>query len=183
MHTPEFIKTILKYDANSGALTWKKRLPAQFSPGKKTAAHQCSSWNSKYAGKPAFASIGNHGYHTSTICGKRYLAHRVIWAIHHGAWPSKEVDHINHVRTDNRISNLRQVSRSENSRNLSRATNNPSGATGVYWYSPTSRWVVKLHLNRKMMHVGYFKSKSAAISARKRAEILNGFHPNHGRAY
>lgn len=37
----------------------------------------------------------------------------LIWALHYGAFPRGEIDHINGVRDDNRLVNLREVSRSQ----------------------------------------------------------------------
>jgi hypothetical protein len=42
------------------------------------------------------------------------LGHKVAWAIYHGYWPYHELDHINGVRTDNRIENLRASTRRDN---------------------------------------------------------------------
>ena len=51
--------------------------------------------------------------------GKRYrfLMHRVIWAWHHGCFPTLQIDHINGNGFDNHIENLREVSGSENKMN------------------------------------------------------------------
>lgn len=46
-----------------------------------------------------------------------YGAHRVVWFLHHGAWPFPEIDHINRDPSDNRIENLRCATRSDNMRN------------------------------------------------------------------
>lgn len=59
-------------------------------------------------------SLDSHGYIRVSICGKRYLGHRVAWLIVNGEWPDCDVDHINGDRTDNRIENLRKLSRSDN---------------------------------------------------------------------
>lgn len=170
-------------EADSGLLFWKKREPSAFKAGKKTSEHSCNSWNAKYAGMPAFSNHHNDGYLCGSILGKKFLAHRIVWAMHNSAWPSGEIDHINHDRTDNRIENLRDVLRSENSKNLSRSTNNPSGITGVYWFKPTMKWVAKLQADGKIHHLGYFKDIRAAKAARISAQKKYGFHNNHGEKF
>lgn len=71
------------------------------------------------------------GYLKITIRGVHYLAHRLAWLYVHGVWPSKVIDHINGITSDNRIDNLRDVSHQQNSRNLAshreRAASNPIG--------------------------------------------------------
>lgn len=49
--------------------------------------------------------------------GRQYFAHRVAWALHYGKWPEHTIDHINRIKTDNRISNLRDVPQSVNNTN------------------------------------------------------------------
>lgn len=61
------------------------------------------------AGKVA---MHQHGY--SLVGGK--LAHRVVWFLCKGYWPDT-IDHINGVRTDNRIENLRDVTQEQNCTN------------------------------------------------------------------
>jgi len=58
------------------------------------------------------------------IDGKIYLAHRLAWLYVHGVMPKKNIDHINGVKTDNRIENLRDVAQSVNLQNLQRARKN-----------------------------------------------------------
>ena len=82
--------------------------------------------------------MNNWGYLQVCTKGKTYKAHRLVWLIEKGVWP-EELDHINGVRTDNRIENLREVSRKENLRNQKTRCTSSSGdyaynylrATGV----------------------------------------------------
>lgn len=49
---------------------------------------------------------------------KAVRAHRLAWYKVYGYFPEKEIDHINGIKTDNRIENLREVTRIENMHNL-----------------------------------------------------------------
>ena len=176
--SPEYLAETLNYDPLTGLLTWKERPASHFKSGKKSAEHQAAIWNAKFQGKTAFLQVGNHGYNTSTLSGKRLSAHRVSWAIYHGAWPDAEIDHINGIKTDNRIENLRSVTRSENMRNISVKS---GSMRGIIYYKPTKKWCARIHVNGKSVHLGYHSSLKCAIEARRAAEIKYGFHINHGR--
>ena len=51
---------------------------------------------------------------------KRYFHHQLVWIAHNGEYDKClfEIDHVNHIRDDNRIENLRIVSKSQNCRNI-----------------------------------------------------------------
>jgi hypothetical protein len=94
--------------------------------------------------------------------GRRNI-HRLI-AIHYIPNPEnkKEVDHINRIRTDNRIENLRWVSNLENHQNMSFYKSNKSGHKHVSSFSQDKRWRYQKTIN-KIKHQKYFKSKIDAI--------------------
>jgi len=74
----------------------------------------------------------NNGYLRVRLLGQELKAHRLAWLLHHGAWPTAEVDHINGQVSDNRIVNLRVVGVYENSQNRRAAQrNNKTGLLGV----------------------------------------------------
>lgn len=77
-------------------------------------------------------SKNNCGYLNININNKTYYAHRLAWLYVYGEFP-KHIDHINHIRTDNRIANLRNVEHKENRRNSSLISTNKSGVNGVFW--------------------------------------------------
>lgn len=127
-----------------------------------------------FAGSP-----NSDGYLRVKINSVAFRVHRIIWLITYGEWPEGQIDHINGVRDDNRIENLRAVSVVGNQQNQHMRVDNTSGTTGVRLES--GAWTAKIRVRGKRLHLGRFKSLEEAAAARKSAELLYGFHPNHGR--
>ena len=51
-----------------------------------------------------------NGYRQVSIKNEYYFAHRIAWLLTHGEIdPALQIDHMNHVRDDNRLVNLRLV--------------------------------------------------------------------------
>ena len=68
-----------------------------------------------------------------------------------------QIDHINRIKDDNRISNLREATNAENLQNQTKASaNNSSGLLGVSWCNLYNKWVSKIMLNGKSIFIGYF---------------------------
>lgn len=166
---------LLKCDPVAGKLFWKSRPRSSF-----PSEASWRTWNTRYAGKEALASQSPTGYCTGTLFGKTQKAHRVVWLLHYGSWPESELDHINGVRSDNRIENLRAVSHAENQRNMRRPSTNTSGVVGVCWAKREGKWKAQIKRAGKNIDVGYFASFDDAVAARKFAEAKLGFHLNHG---
>lgn len=77
------------------------------------------------------------------------------------------VDHKNRKKLDNRITNLRICTGSQNQ------INSRPGSKG--FYKEYGKWRVRVGLNNKRIHVGYFKFKKDAIAAyNKKAKELYG---------
>lgn len=121
------------------------------------------------------------GYLRVCLKGGYYKCHRLAWLYMYGEWPDGEVDHINGIRTDNRVSNLRVVSRKENMKNAACPKTNTSGFIGVTWDKSRSKWAAKIMVDQKCLNLGRFDSIDEAISARQEAELKYAFHQNHGR--
>lgn len=174
-HSLEFLRLLLEYDPATGLFTWKHRPTSMFSD----PAH-AKTWNARYAGKAA-GNIGTNGYveiqiRTGTDGRGRYYAHRLAWLFVHGVVPDGQIDHVNGLRSDNRIANLRDVSLQENRMNQRLRKTNTSGEVGVSWCAKNNKW----HVRVARKHIGYFSNFDRAVQARDRAYGSAGFHPNHG---
>jgi hypothetical protein len=153
------LRTLLRYEPETGKLFWLPRTEAICG-----SEHETSRWNTRYAGTPADRQI-HLGYARVKIARCRYLAHRVAWAIHTGAWPTKQIDHINGDRSDNRISNLREATHAENTRNKSSAAGSSSKYLGVHWSQNAQKWKSGIWHDGKQIHLGTFSSDVDAARA------------------
>ena len=64
------------------------------------------------------------------------------------------VDHINNVRTDNRVENLQLITPRENvSKDIRNGT---SKYIGVSWSKKSNKWLSRIKINYKIKHLGYF---------------------------
>jgi hypothetical protein len=89
----------------------------------------------------------------------------------YGDWPSSELDHINNIPTDNRISNLRLSNPSANNLNKHRPrSDNKSGYRGVIAYK--NKWRADIKLNGKPQYLGVFDTAEAAYAAYLSAKKL-----------
>ena len=117
-------------------------------------------------------SLGGRGYLLIQLQSRKYQAHRLAWLHTYGVWPKGQIDHINRIRADNRISNLRDVSHKQNGQNASKPSNNTSGHPGVSWHKQSSKWQAKITHNQKPIYLGLFESLEEAVAARKAAEKI-----------
>lgn len=168
------VRLVLDYDADTGVLRWRAREMTMFS-----STHRCKVWNSQHAGKEA-GSINSQGYLDVRLDGKLHRAHRLAWIHVNGALNGLQVDHINGVKTDNRLINLRAVSQLENGRNQRLGTNNTSGVNGVCWDKQHKKWRAQIGVKGRRVLIGVFADMQEAIVARLRVERQFGFHQNHG---
>ncbi len=122
----------------------------------------------------------HNGYVRICIDYKEYRAHRLAFLYMTGELPTGVVDHINHVKTDNRWENLRLVTHQENCKNMSLYKTNRSGSIGIYFHKRDKQWIASVYVNGKKKHLGCFSNKDAAIHAREQANNLYGYHSNHG---
>ena len=122
------------------------------------------------------------GYIVFYVNKKFILGHRIAWYAINGDIPSgMKIDHINGIKSDNRICNLRLVTDQGNARNMSISKNNKSGVTGVSWYKDRNKWRATIMNNNKQISLGYFNNIEDAIKIRKQKEIDFGYYKEHGK--
>jgi len=164
-----------EYDPQTGVLKWLRRPREHFA---NTQAWK--NFNTRFAGVEA-GSPNSEGYVQIKISGKLHKAHRLAWLITYREWPSGQIDHINHNRSDNRLDNLRVVTNQQNTYNQKRRKTNASGFTGVGWHKRICKWQSQIQTDGKKICLGYFEKIEDAVAARKAAEEKFGYHPNHGQ--
>lgn len=111
-HDLNFWKIVVSYDPKTGGFTWLDFGPkAHEYLGKKVPSGH-KGWSKKRAGLPA--GYGESGYTVIEIAGQKVRAHRLAWAFEYGEFPSGFLDHINGIKSDNRIQNLRNADAHQN---------------------------------------------------------------------
>jgi hypothetical protein len=161
--TQERLKELFHYDSDTGIFT------------------RIKSNNNKAKVGDIVSCRERYGYIVVRIDRVLYRAHRLAWLYMTGNFPEKHIDHINHVRDDNRWSNLREATYEINNKNVSMLKNNTSGICGVGWDSSRRKWKAQIGVNGGTVNLGHHADINAAILTRKAAEFAYGFHPNHGR--
>lgn len=130
----------LSYNPDTGAFTWIK-----------------SNSNAAPVGSVAGCLNKVTGYWQVRLNRETIRAHRLAWFYVHGEWPEKQMDHINRVKTDNRIKNLRLVTQSENNQNKK--------VKGYTYSKNDKKWKAYIGIDGKKNHLGYFDSPEEAEQA------------------
>lgn len=77
-----------------------------------------------------------------------------------------ELDHINLDTLDNRRCNVRFCTHQQNQMNQSLQRNNTSGVSGVRFYKPRNKYVARIKICQRDIHLGYYTSIKEATQAR-----------------
>jgi len=157
--TQEELKKAFFYDAETGVLFWK----------------ETSSFKTKH-GDVAGCINKRNGYSVVRLNNQLYRTHRVIYKLYHGDFEeSKQIDHIDRCKVNNRIQNLRAVSHRDNNLNKVLNKNNTSGTRGVCYCKQTNKWQAQIKVYGKNKDLGRFENILEAIKARGDAERRYGY--------
>jgi len=92
------------------------------------------------------------------------LLHRLLFYCKYGYLP-KLVDHKDTNPQNNKIENLRELNSSGNKRNSYKRENCTSIYKGVHYSEKCKKWIAKLTLNLKTIHIGHFDNEDDAGQA------------------
>ena len=145
------VTELFTYDSDTGHLYWR-------APGR-----------GRVKTRPAGTKLST-GYLGVVVGAKRYLAHRLCWALLHGRWPNDQIDHINGDKTDNRACNLREATNLQNGKNVKLSANNTSGVSGVHYDTSTGKWRATIKVEGKQISLGRWADFADAVAARRAAE-------------
>lgn len=149
--TAENVRSLFRYDDESGDLYWC------VSPARNVkTGHEAGVFHSR------------DGYRYITYKRKAYLAHRIVWLLKTGKWPTEFIDHIDCDRKNNRFENLRSATaalNAQNRRNPSKSSG--SGLLGVR--DKCGRFEASITLRtegiRQHIYLGRFSSAAEAHAA------------------
>ena len=155
MITQELIVGLANYNADTGVLSWKKTRGGRF------------------AGV-SVGCVNKDGYLQTAINKKSVMVHRLIWLYVHGDMPKCQIDHINGIKTDNRLENLREADPVQNGQNRQRGQkNNKSGLLGVSRLG--KKWRASISVSGKQVYLGSFDTPEKAHAVYLEAKRIH--HP------
>tara|TARA_R110000765_G_scaffold116590_2_gene209818 strand:+ start:487 stop:1041 length:555 start_codon:yes stop_codon:yes gene_type:complete len=154
------LSTLVDYSSITGLFTWRMN-----------RSHLAKKGN-------VAGSLSEHGYIRISVCleGKQKLlsAHRLAWLVEYNELPDV-INHINHIRHDNRIINLESGTSQHNAWDMKISNTNKSGFKGVSWSKHSNKWRSTIYHFNKQVNIGYFDCpKEASEAYEAKAKELRG---------
>ena len=150
------------FEYRDGVLYWKER-------------PKCSR---KPKGDMEAGTVSGHGYKKLRVKKKCFYVHQVIFLLQHGFIPEL-IDHIDGNTNNNKIENLRASNKSLNACNSKHRVDNTSGHKGVTWGKVCKKWMARVQVNGRGIHLGVFEDFELACFVADEARRL--FHGSHAR--
>lgn len=155
MITLDELKNNLNYDEQTGIFTRK------------------ISFNNKTKVGERACFYDRKGYLRIMVSHKTYFAHRLAWFYVHGRWPDGQIDHVNEIKDDNRISNLRDVNQTVNKLNTTMYANNKTGVKGVVHNNRKGKkYKSYIRFDGKLIYLGGYDTIPEASTAREIADYF-----------
>ncbi len=153
--TADRLKELLSYDPDTGRFTWLANRGRQACKGREVKG-----------------TLDGFGYLMIRVDYVIYKVHRLAWLYMTGKWPTQDVDHVNHLRDDNRWANLREATARQNRWNTLQVTGR-LGFRGVR-LSRSGKFAAVIGIGGgRRKHLGVFptaeKAHAAYVSAAKAA--------------
>ena len=147
------LQELLQYNEETGIFTWR--------------IHAGNRLSNSIAG-----SLCKRGYFDISVDGKNYRAHRLAWLYVYGNFPIGVIDHINGIKSDNRLVNLRDVTNAKNLLSFRKvSSNNTSGFLGVS--KNHDGWRAEINVNVQKINLGTYPTKEEASIAYVAAKLFN----------
>ncbi len=147
MITQEYLKSVLHYNQDTGVFTWLIKPKRTMNIGDIAGGYT------------------DRGYIKIKLLGRLWRAHHLAWLYMTGELPPSQLDHINGVKDDNRISNLRIANNTEQQGNQKLMKTNKTGLKGVCKSKAPGKWYARISVNWKNVHLGTFNCPAAASFA------------------
>lgn|SRR5262245_41315889 len=145
----EVVRRLFDYDPNTGLLFWK-----------------VDRYRKIKAGMRAGSTNGTRGIVQIGINKTMWKAHRIAWAHYYGAWPTRDIDHVDRNPANNAIANLRECTMSQNQGNKKKRIDNRSGYKGVYRSNyrkhQNKPWTAEIRIDGKRHHLGRYTTPEQA---------------------
>jgi hypothetical protein len=154
MITQELLKSLHDYNPETGEYTSKRT-------------------------KKQMGTMTHHGYLRTTIKGKRYFIHKLIWLWMTGEYPSDMiVDHIDRNRLNNCWDNLRLCNKAQNAWNRLQGMS-VVGFKGVYKTTKGPNFFSQIMCCGESIYLGTFPTAKEASDAYqlKAAELFGEYSP------
>lgn len=147
--TQSYLKSLLDYNPDTGNVVWRRDVSNTTKAGTEAGGH------------------GANPYRRISIKGKRYYMHRIVWIMQYGCEPTGDIDHINGIKTDNRISNLRDVSHAINQQNVRRARvdNKSTKLLGAHYNKLNKSYCAHITVKGNPKHIGVYNTAMEAHEA------------------